>query len=276
MAHFDMFDPGGTVGNVTRATSGIPAVAVRFCESPDNLFAGFDAAPPTPSLFVGTRTRRRVLVELEPAGADVAFTVDDPSTATVGLIDGGIVVGGERRGTTSVPAWSSGRQVGELEVRVNDVREEVVNFFFVSDLSDPPFASKREHNKATLLTLRMNRIFRRQANVHFTLGQVRDVVVPAAIGPLVTAADCSYLERFAINGQLNVFCVWNVAANDLESPDRSLLVLPDRDCADGMTVPHGAGHFLGADDSSLGLMAGCDQGAERRRIDRQLAELVNP
>jgi Putative peptidoglycan binding domain len=276
MAHFDMFDPGGTVGNVTRSISGLPAAALRFCESPDNLFAGFDKASSTPFLFVGTRTRRRVGIELEPANADVLFTVDDPSIATVGLIDGGIVVGGEGRGTTSVLASSGGRQIGELRVRVNDVREAVVNFFFVSDVSDPPFASERDHEKATLLTLRLNRIFRRQANVHFTLGEVRDVVAPAAIGPNVTAAECSFLGPYAINGQLNVFCVWSVATHDLQSPDPSLLVLADRDCADGMTVPHGAGHFLGARDSSSGLMAGCDQGADRRRINRQLAQVVNP
>jgi hypothetical protein len=276
MAHFDMFDPGATVGNAIRAASGQQAVDFRFYESPDNLFAGFDEASSTPSLFVGARTRRRVGIELEPANADVSFTVDDPSTATVGLIDGGIVVGGERRGMTRVVASSGRRQVGELRVRVNDVREEIVNFFFVSDASDPPFATKRDHEKATLLTLRLNRILRRQANVHFTLGEVRDVVVPAAIGPQVAPADYAYLEQYAISGELNVFCVWNVANHDFESPDASVLLLPDRDCADGMAVPHGAGHFLGAGESSSGLMAGCDRGAERRRISAQLAEVVNP
>jgi hypothetical protein len=276
MAHFDMFDPGGTVGNFARTTSGVAADALCFCESPDNPFAGFDASSSPPSLFVGAQTRRRVFIELEPAAADVSFAVDDPSIATVGLIDGGIVVGGERRGTTSVRARSGGRQVGQLDVRVNGVREEIVNFFFASDASSPPFASQRDHDKATLLTLRLNRIFRRQANVHFALGKVRDIVVPAAIGPQVTIADCSRFERFAIGGELNVFCVWNVVPTDLGSPDPSLLMLPDRDCADGMSVPHGAGHFLGAGDSSSGLMAGCDQGAERRRVARQLAEAVNP
>src|SRR5262249_10892319 len=58
MVHFDLFDPGGTVGEPATA-SGITATAAMFSESPDNPFAGFDESTAPPTLFVGTRTRRR-------------------------------------------------------------------------------------------------------------------------------------------------------------------------------------------------------------------------
>ena len=260
MVHFDMFDPGGTVGNITPVESGVAATSVAFSESPDNPFAGFDATTSPPSLLMGVRTRRRVHVDCEPAGADVTYTVADPAVATVGLIAEGIVVGGERTGTTLVRATSGGEVLAELEVVVKDVREEVVNFFFASD-------SAREHDKATLLTLRLNRVFRRQANVHFTLGLVEDVAV--------AGADVEGLRPFAVPEQLNVFCVGGPEPD--EPVDPSLVFLPDDDCPDGLTVPHGAGHYLGfsGPHPASGLMAACG-GDERRRISRALAEVFNP
>lgn len=282
MAHFDMFDPGGTVGNVTRVESGIPATAVAFSESADNPFAGFDASTSPPALVVGTTTRRRVRVDSEPADADVTYTVEDPAVASVGITAEGIVVGGERAGTTAIRATSGGSVLAELEVSVKDAREEVVNFIFASDSSEPGFATAREHDKAVLLTLRLNRVYRRQANVHFTLGQVSDIAVPVAIGPIVRGTHAPHFRPFAVPGQLNVVCVWSCesggAGASHDSSDAFLLFLPDDDCPDGMTVPHGAGHYLGFDrpHPRSGLMSACDDGAERRRISRELAEIVNP
>ena len=171
MAHFDMFDPGGTVSSHVPDETGVAATAARFEESPDHLFMGFDASTSPPSLVVGTTTRRRVKVVREPAGSDVTFEAADPSIATVGTTHEGIVVGGESAGTTTVRAIAGGQVLAELAVTVKDAREHVVNFFFVA-------GSERDHEKATLLTLRLNRLWRRQANVHFTLGIVQDVDLP--------------------------------------------------------------------------------------------------
>src|SRR4051812_35924562 len=40
LAHFDMFDPGGTVSSHVREATGVDATAARFEESPDHLFMG--------------------------------------------------------------------------------------------------------------------------------------------------------------------------------------------------------------------------------------------
>ena len=70
LAHFDMFDPGGTVSSHTHEETGVPARSVTFHESADNPFMGFDSSTSPPSLVVGATTRRRVRVEREPAASD--------------------------------------------------------------------------------------------------------------------------------------------------------------------------------------------------------------
>ncbi len=284
LAHFDMFDPGGTVGYATREATGVQADSVLFAESPDHRLAGFDDSTSPPSLVVGTSTRRRVHVEVDPPDADVEFAPGDPFVATVGLTHEGIVVGGERAGTTVVRATSGGTVLAEIEVSVKDSREEVVNFFYVSDASDPPYATSRDHEKATLLTLRLNRVLRRQANVRFSLGEVIDVIVPESFGPALAAADIKKLVDYAARGCLNVFFVRSLAfglepVRLADSPNEpSLIVLPDDDCADGMDVMHAAAHCLGHPlvDASSGLMARCGHETDRRRVPREVADLINP
>jgi hypothetical protein len=225
-----------------------------------------------------------VRVEVEPANSDVTFAADDPSVAAVRLTHEGVVVGGEGAGTTVVRATSGDAVVAELVVSVKDAREEVVSFFYVSDSSDPSFSTSRDHEKATLLTLRLNRVWRRQANVRFSLGGVTDVVVSEPIGPAVGAGGLEKLVPYATPGTFNVFFVWRLA--DGVEPVRvagrtgeaTLMVLPDDDCPDGMDVTHGAGHHLGHSfaDAASGLMATCGQDTDRRRVRTELAHLVNP
>jgi len=282
LAHFDMFAPGGTVGYATLETTGAAAASVRFAESPDNPFAGFDGSTFPPSLVVGTSTRRRVRVDVEPAGADVELAADDPSIATVGLTHEGIVVGGERAGTTVVRARSQGIALAELHVSVKDPRDERVNFFFVS-AADPSDGTTRDHEKATLLTLRLNRVLRRQANVRFSLGLVADVVLQGAAGPL-NEDDVDELGREAVPGGFNVFLV-RALARGLEPlhlarqpGEAAFLVLPDDDCPDGMDLMHGMAHHLTQSqvDARDGLMAPCGADTDRRRVPRDVADAVNP
>ena len=286
LAHFDMFAPGGTVGYATRAPSGVAAQSARFVESPDNPFAGFDPTTSPPSLVVGVSTRRRVRVEIEPRDGDVTFEAEDPSVATVCLTHEGIVVGGERTGLTLVRATSGGAVLAELEVSVKESRAVSVHFFYVSDASATPHATSRDHEKATLLTLRLNRVLRRQANVRFSLGGVTDVVVPESVGPVFEREDVDLLTPFAVTGDgaLNVFCVPGIAEGveparvPAAAGDAAIVVLPDRDCPDGMDVMHGAAHCLGhpLDDADSGLMAGCGHATDRRWVPRAVADLVNP
>jgi hypothetical protein len=267
LAHFDMFDPGGTVGSHEPAYTGTPATAVTFLESPDHAFMGFDETTSPPSLVVGTTTRRRVRVEREPADSDVRFEAGEPEVATVGLTHEGIVVGGESAGTTTVRALAGDTLLGELLVNVKDPREAVVDFFFLEG------STQRDHEKATLLTLRLNRLWRRQANIHFTLGIVQDVAVPDVLGPVVGAADAAHFRGLGVPGDLNVVCVgvWDSTGHDPTRADPFLLFLPDQDCPDGMDLVRGAGTYLGG-----GSQPGCGSGEERRRISKALADRVNP
>ena len=104
--------------------------------------------------------------------------------------------------------------LAELTVTVKDAREHVVNFFFDS-------GSERDHEKATLLTLRLNRLWRRQANVRFTLGIVQDVDLPDVAGPVVAAVDAPAYAPLAVAGDLNVVCVrvWDGAGYDAAQVD---------------------------------------------------------
>jgi len=274
MVHFDMFDPGETVGEAASA-SGVVAAAAVFSESPDNLFAGFDGSTSPPTLLVGTRTRRRVRVERQPAGATVEFAVADPTVATVGLTAEGIVVGGERAGKTTIRASSDGVVLAELAVDVRDGREERVNFFFVADASEPRFVTALDHEKATLFTLRLNRVYRRQANVHFTLGRVEDVALSRPVGPSFGPEFTAQLEPFAVPGELNVFCVWE-APPPAPGADPSIVLLPDADCSDKMTLPHAAAHYLagGRPLPAEGLATACGSGTDRRRITIALADAM--
>ena len=283
LAHFDMFDPGGTVGYFTRQRRGVTARSVQFKESGDHPFAGFDNSTSPPSLVVGAQTRRRVRVVSDPVDADVSFVADDPSIAAIGLTHEGIVVGGERTGTTVVRATHGEAQLAELPVTVKGPREEVVNFFFVSDSSRPQFATKRDHEKATLLTLRLNRVWRRQANVHFRLGQIDDVTLPDAIGRVIDAATSESIARIALPGGFNVFFVWSLEPGldpmlISQGEAVSVMLLPDDGCPDGMDAPHGAGRYLGcpAGGPSSGVMSACDSGADRRRVPKEVADAVNP
>ena len=130
--------------------------------------------------------------------------------------------------------------LAELAVTVKDAREHVVNFFFDS-------GSERDHEKATILTLRLNRLWRRQANVRFTLGIVQDVDPPEVAGPVVAAVDAPAYAGLAVAGDLNVVCVrvWDGAGYDPAQSDPFLVFLPDQDCPDGMDLVRAAGVFLG-------------------------------
>jgi peptidoglycan hydrolase-like protein with peptidoglycan-binding domain len=282
LAHFDMFSPGGTVGYASRETTGTSAESVRFTESPDNPFAGFDGSVSPPHLVVGTSTRRRVRVEVEPPDAVVDFDVENPAIATVGMTHEGIVVGGDRAGTTIVRAISADTPVGELHVSVKDSRNEIVDFFFVSTV-DLSSGTTRDHEKATLLTLRLNRVLRRQANVCFSLGRVTDVVLETAEAQ-IDAGDMEELARLAAPGVLSVFLVRTLTPGlepvrlARQAGDPAFVVLPDDDCPDGMDLMHGVAHHLARSlvDAGSGLMAPCGTDTDRRRVSQELADMVNP
>ncbi len=298
MGLFDMFDPGPTVGSFTAVQTGVQAASVFFGESPDELFAGFDATTDPPSLVVGTLSRRQVRVPLDPVDADVEYVVDDPAVASVALTADGIVVTGETAGTTLVRARSLGQDMAQLDVVVKDERAETVNFFFVMDSANPAHASNRVVSQAGALTSRLNRVWRPQANVHFTLGQATEIVIPVDLGDVVDARDLPHFADFGVPGELNIFFVWEFEPIPFDQipgfpiidvdgttavPDDPAfptnVFLDDDDCADLLTVAHEAGHYLGfrsAQHLPNGIMSVCLGGVDRPRVSRALADLVNP
>ena len=58
LAHFDMFDPGGTVSSHVPARRASPRPRCASRSRPTTCFMGFDASTSPPSLVVGTTTRR--------------------------------------------------------------------------------------------------------------------------------------------------------------------------------------------------------------------------
>jgi hypothetical protein len=296
---FDTFDPGPTSGSFTSVNTGVEPSSVEFAESDDDPVSGFDASTSPPSLVVGTRTRRQVRVVLDPVDAEVEYAVDDETIASVALTPDGIVVTGEQAGITTVRATFGGDEFAQLEVVVKDPREEIVNFFFVVDSDDPAHASNRLVSQAGALTSRLNRVWRRQANVQFRLGQATEIVVPAALGDVVDASEIHHFIDFAVPHQLNVFFVWEfepvpfdaipglpiididgTTAIDHDNPDvPARMFLDDDDCADLLTVAHEAGHYLGFFSNqhpATGIMSTCNNGQDRPRVSRELADLVNP
>ena len=295
----DTFDPGATAGSFTEIVTGIMPASVEFAESQLDEFSGFDGSTTPPSLVVGTRSRRRVDVVLDPADAEVNYVVDDPDVASVALTPEGIVVTGEQSGVTSISAEFRGNQFATLEVVVKNPREETVNFFFVVDSDDPAHASNRQITQAGALTSRLNRVWRRQANVHFLLGQATEIVVPKALGDVVDGREVGEFIDFGVPHELNVFFVWEfepiqldqipgipiididgTTAIDHDDPDVPVSVfIDDDDCPDLLTVAHEAGHYLGFFSNqhpASGIMSTCNNGQDRPRVSRELADLVNP
>ncbi len=277
LAHFDMFDPGPTIADPDLPESGIAATAVDFAESPDSPFAGFDAATSPPSLTLGVNTRRRVRALVTPEGGDIRYAAADPSVATVARIDGGIVVGGLAAGRTVVRAFSGTRELAALDVAVRKPRKATVNFFFVKNGGPTPWVTARSHDQANYLTLRLNRVWRRQAAVHFSLGVVRDITLSRAVATPVEESHAGLFRPFAIADELNVFFVtaWQGGSGPV---DRTMLFVADVACPDGMAVPHGAGYFLGYSGPAQpsGVMAECADGTDREHVSRALADIVNP
>jgi hypothetical protein len=298
MGVFDLYDPGPTVGSFTAVQTGVEPRSVTFAESPAELYSGFDATTDPPSLVLGATTRRRVVAELEPPDAEVEYLVDDPAVAEVALTPDGIVVTGLEPGVTMVSATFDGVIYAVLEVVVKAERAEIVNFFYVTDSADPRHASSRLVSQAGALTSRLNRVWRRQANVHFTLGQAIDIVVPVALGDVVRDFDLDTFSPFAVSGQLNMFLVWEyepvefdpkgggpvidtdgVTAVPRDPALPVVSVIEDSDCDDVLTVPHEAGHYLGFQrrpHAASGIMSTCNNQVERPRVSRELADLVNP
>jgi len=185
-------------------------------------------------------------VVCEPANADVTFSVTQPGIVSIGRTHEGIAVGGESVKSKVIEAKSGGQVISRLAVKVKPMREVQINFFFAVDLENSTGSTVLDEEKAILLTLRLNRVWRRQANVIFRLNRNERIEV-AGLHPQLGEAARATFKSNAIAGEFNVFCVGGSTGGDCDV-EGSVFVMADSSCAadmDGMAIAHAAGHFLG-------------------------------
>jgi len=269
------------------------ATAAVFSESPTQLFAGYDASVAPNILVVPAAGTREAQVIATPVGGVVNFASLDPAIAAVSPTPGGVEVTGVADGDTSIEAQSpAGAVLDTLDIEVKDRRDVTVDYHFMSDtVAAPslPHSTTRVPADAPALTVTLNLVWERQANVRFTTGTTDTPVVAADLGPDVqgsvsTDPEWAAVIAFRTGGDYNVFLVWEF--NLLGTPPggdtaeagtaAADTLLEDVACADALTVAHEAGHFMGISlHPANTIMAGCG-GADRQRVTHAQADIVNP
>lgn len=293
MTLLNIHDTG--TSRTTRPAAGVgpaappAATAAAFREHPQEQFAGFDDSTAPHWLVVPENGRRHAQVVPTPANSLPAYVTASPAVATVEPTADGVVVTGVADGHTTVEARDGATTLARLNVEVKRRMDHSVDFHFMRDSAVPPHATTRAEASADPMTSTLNRIWERQANVRFRKGTVNSPVIPGDLGGQVlwTATlpnEWDTVVAFATGGDYNVFLVWeyeqdatplvdNVNAGTLNN----CTLLEDNECGDALTVAHEAGHFLNMamPHTAAGIMSGCP-GAERRRVRKAIADLVNP
>ena len=275
-------------------------MSVVFSESPLEKFAGYDDSVNPNSLVIPVNGSRQATVTITPAGAVPEFVSLDPEIATVTPIPGGIVVTGKADGATNVLALDGTRLLDALNIEVKDRRELTVDYHFTRDSAKPPHHTTRSLGDAGSLTDTLNRIWERQANVHFNKGTVDDPTIPRPLRDVVQMDDLFDFALLATGGDYNVFLVWEYEPIALDPfpgfkpPDiegvtavppkggmikKTITLLEDSACPDGLTIAHEAGHFMGLargkghpPDTIMSICGGKD----RQRVRKADADIVNP
>ncbi|MGH9969841.1 MAG: eCIS core domain-containing protein [Pyrinomonadaceae bacterium] len=270
------------------------ATSAIFSESPTQMFAGYDASVIPNILTVPTAGTREAQVTRVPAGGVVNFASRIPFVASVAPTVDGIEVTGISDGTTAIDALTpAGALLDTLDIEVKDQRPLSVDFHFMSDTVAAPGVAHRTTRvpaDAATLTGTLNRIWERQANVLFTAGTTDSPTVGTDLGPDVqgsvsTDPEWAAVIAFRTGANYNVFLVWEF--NLLGTPPGTDTaeagtaagdtLLEDNACADGLTIAHEAGHFMGISlpHPANTIMSGCG-GADRQRVTHAQADIVNP
>jgi outer membrane protein OmpA-like peptidoglycan-associated protein len=268
------------------------ATGVVFSESrsPAERFSGYDASVAPNFLVVPVGGARIAETTITPAGASPTFVSLDTSIATVVATAGGISVTGIADGATTIEAREGAVVLATLRIEVKARRDLTADFHRMTDSAVPPHTTTRVAANATPHVNSLNEIWEKQANVHFSLGVNDAQTVPIDLGPDIVAANSAAPEwvaviAFATGGQYNIFYVWEFnlppggADNAEAGTAGSNTLLDDVDCADGLTIPHEAGHFLSAGTFPHGpagnIMATCGD-PNRRRVTKAQADVANP
>jgi peptidoglycan hydrolase-like protein with peptidoglycan-binding domain len=280
MAFFDEHDPGGTAG------AGVATGAV-FSESVDEEFAGYDDSVAPNWLVVPLGGRRRPDVAITPAGARPSYVSDTPTVATVQSTEEGAVVTGIAHGTARVQARQGAAVLDSLNIDVKNRLDRSVAFHYVCDsrpaAAGGPNCSNGTPSADDMRSL-LNRVWERQANVRFTGGASQNLAVPGDLGPYVNDNGFGGDEMGTVTAlgaaadyrvfRVNHFRVNHALVNDAANNANNTMI-GDTPCADGLGLPHEAGHFLGLNHPDGFIMTPCP-GARDRRVSRNMANRVNP
>lgn len=282
----------------TRATRAAPvpgaaappaATAAAFQEHPQEQFAGYDDSTAPHWMVVPENGRRHARVLPTPVAAQPAYVSNSPAVATVEPTADGVAVTGVADGHTTVDAREGAVTLATINVEVKRRLDHSVDFHFMSDSAVPPNATTRAAASADALAATINRVWERQANVRFLRGTVDSPVIPGDLGGQVlwTATlpnEWDTVVAFRTGADYNVFLVWEYEQDATPLVDDAnagtldnCTLLEDNECGDALTVAHEAGHFLNMamPHTAAGIMSGCG-GADRRRVRKAIADLVNP
>lgn len=299
MQLLDMHDPGTTavigrqrlVGPPARGVVPPPAATgAAFAEWPSEQFAGYDASTAPHWLVVPAGGRRRAQVTLTPGNAVPTYVSGATGVATVDPTPEGMVVTGVADGHTDIRVQEGATVLDRLRVEVKARRDVTVDYHYMSDTVAPPgpdHSTTRAPGDEVDMTSGLNQMWERQANTRFRTGAVDSRRVATDLGGQVLwtanpASEWPTVVAFRTGGHYNVFLVWEYEQDATPLVDNTNAgtlagntLLEDNECADGLTLAHEAGHFLGATHAMGAIMNGCP-GANRQRVTKQMADVVNP
>ena len=286
----DMKVPGSTVG--LAGPSPAAATASVFSEDADEQFAGYDASVAPNWLVVPINGRRLAKVTATPAGSFPAYVSDTPGVAIVDRTSTGIVVTGISKGIANVKAMEGATVLATLRITVKNQLNRSVAFHYVCDSAPAaaggPHCSNHSPTPDAMRTL-LNNVWHLQANVMFTGGAGRNVVAPGNLGTQVDdngtgGGEMGIVTALGSGANFNVFRVGDLTSTVCGGDHRcsggatngNNTMIADAPCADGLGLPHEAGHFLGLGHGSGFIMTPCTTPRLDKRVDKAMADIVNP
>lgn len=258
-----------------------------FSEHSSERRMGYDESADPDSLVVPVGDKRKVKVRKKE---ELTFVVNPAGAVTVDATtpSDGVTITGVNHGQAFVEAHAGTEIRERLDVAAKRQRSITVDYHFVSDSTGR--STRRHPGDETAMNNRLNEVWEKQANVHFSVGLVDSPVVPRTLGTEIEANNTGDPEwqavtAFATGAPYNVFFVWEIA----DPPDGDIqgvtagtgghTFLEDDECADHLTNAHEAGHHLGLANGdshpSSSIMASCG-GSNRDRVTRAQADAVNP